>query len=229
MTHPIWIATAATVLCLTASAPAAAQVVPLPDDVVARVGEEPIAKREFRHWLRVSLSGQDGGPAPKALRDEVMRFLLQAEWVRQETAARGIVVKPRQVRRSFERQKRAAFPNERDYRQFLRESGQTEADILERVELDLLQRRLSRAASASAPPVTKEDVDRYFASHRRRYRDVPRRRARRGIRRLLTARREQRAIDRFIRDFRARYRAITVCADGYVVAECGNAQPAAAG
>jgi hypothetical protein len=106
-----------------------------------------------------------------------MRYLVQAAWVRQEAAARGIAVTPRQVRRSFERQKRATFPTERDYRKFLRQSGITESDVLDRVELDLLQRRLMRRANF------------------------------------------------FLADFRARYRAITVCAESYAVAGCGTTAP----
>jgi SurA N-terminal domain len=156
------------------------------------------------------------------LRGDVMTFLVEAVWTRQEAAARGIAVTTRQVRRALERQKRRAFPNERDYRRFLRDTGQTEADILERVELDMLQTRLVRQATSSLPPVTEEEIDRYHESHRRRFRGESRRSARRTIRRLLTAERRQDAVVRFVADFRARYRAITVCADGYVLDVCGN-------
>jgi hypothetical protein len=72
------------------------------------------------------------------------------------------------------------------------------------------------------PDVTKEDIDRYYARHRRQYRGRTFASARREIRVLLTARRRQRAVSRFIADFRSRYRAITVCADGYVISDCSN-------
>jgi hypothetical protein len=42
---------------------------------------------------------------------------------------------------------------------------------------------------------------------------------------VLTARRQQRAVDRFIKDFAPRHRALTLCLEGYVVAECGGALP----
>jgi foldase protein PrsA len=241
---------------------AEAQEEPLPNGVVARVGEESITEREFRKWLRTAALGQDrrnGVPDPprfkrcvaveqrrqakerrrlsrgalrrrcrrryRQLRSEVMQFLVQAVWVRQEATARGIAVTPRQVRRSFERQKRQAFKTERAYRRFLHQSGMSEADILFRVRLDLLQTRLTELVAASAQPVTGDEVDAYYAKHRRRYRGIPRRKARREIRRLLRAEHQQRELDRFIQDYRARYKAITVCADGYVVAECSNAPP----
>jgi hypothetical protein len=261
MSRPTWTATAAAVLCVTAVAPAAAQEPPLPDGVIARVGEEPITEREFRHWLRIGVRGEstsgsapldpprfkrcvaaelrmlrEGAPRPSrralrlrcrtrydALRASTTLFLLHAVWTRQETTARGMAVTPEQVRRTFERQKRQAFRTERAFRRFLRASGMTEADLLERVELNMLQERLTDAAVKGVPEVTQQDVDRYYARHRRRYRGTAPASARREIRVLLTARREQRAISRFVSDFRSRYRAITVCARGYVISECSNA------
>jgi hypothetical protein len=261
MARLTWIATAAAVLCVPAAAPVAASAQPrLPEGAVARVGEEPIAKREFRHWLRIAIRGEGPTSAPldpprfercvaaelrmldereptpgrralrlrcrtryEALRTSTMLFLVHAVWTRQETEARGMAVTPAQVRRAFERQKRHAFPTERAYREFLRSSGMKEADVLQRTEFDLLQRRLTRAAAANVPEVTEEDVDRYYAQHRRRYRGVPPASARGAIRVQLTATRQQRAITRFIVAFRSRYRAVTVCAKGYVIDACSNA------
>ena len=91
------------------------------------------------------------------------------------------------------------------------------------MDRDGLQERLNDAAVAGVPEVTKADVDRYYARHRRRYRGIAPASARREIRVLLSARRRQRAISRFVADFRSRYRAMTVCADGYVISECSNA------
>jgi hypothetical protein len=260
MSRLVWITTAAAVLCMTAVAPAAAQEPPLPDGLVARVGEEPITEREFGHWLRIGLRGESTGGAPldpprfrrcvaaelralpnrgprpsrrelrqrcrtryDALRASTTLFLLHSEWTRQETTARGIAVTPEQVRRAFERQKRQVFRTERAFRSFLRATGMTEADLLERVELDMLQDRLTDAALEGVPEVTKQDVDRYYTRHRRRYRGIAPARARREIRVLLTARRRQGAIARFTAEFRSRYRAITVCADEHVISECSNA------
>ena len=79
-----------------------------------------------------------------------MSFLIQGVWVALEAREHGVTVSRRAVRRSFRRQRREAFPNERAYRRFLRRSRQTERDILYRVRLDLLQERLTRHASSQA-------------------------------------------------------------------------------
>jgi SurA-like protein len=216
------IALATALLAWMAAAPAAAQGPPLPDGAVARVGDEHISKRVFGHWLRIAVRADDQARRA-ALRDSTMLYLLHRAWTGQEAAARGIVVEPARLRRAFERQKREAFPGERAYRNFLRETGMTEADLLERLEFDILQRRLTRAAAANVPAVTKEDVDDYYARHRRRYSELTPTAARRAIRVQLTATRRQRAITRFIESFRARYRAMTTCARGYVIDACSNA------
>jgi SurA N-terminal domain len=216
------IAMAAAVLSGMAVAPAAAQEPPVPDGAVARVGDERIGKGEFRHWMQIAVRGDDQAPR-EALRESTMLFLLHRAWTRQEAAAEGIVVKPAQVRRAFERQRREAFPGERAFRRFLRRSGMAKRDLLERIEFDMLQRRLTRAAVADVPKVTREAVESYYARHRREFRGLPPARARRTIRVQLNSARKQRALARFIVDFRSRYRALTVCADGYVMDACSNA------
>ena len=215
------IALAAAVLATMAATSAAAQEPQVPAGAVALVGDERIGKPEFRHWLRVAVRGDDQARRA-ALRDSTMLFLLHSAWTRQEAAVRGIAVKRSGVRRAFERQRREAFPDERAFRAFLRESGMTEADLLERLEFDILQRRLFRAAAANVPAVTNEEVDRYYARHRRRYAGLTRTAARRAIRVHLNATREQRAVTRFIERFRARYREMTTCAKGYVIDACSN-------
>lgn len=176
---------------------------------------QPIASKSKpeRHWLKKRC---------KRVRihmalSQVMTFLIRAQWVEQEASALGIVVTAAQTRRAFERQRRLTFP---EYRRFLRLSGHRERDVLYRVRVDLLRARLVRNTLGS-PPVSDEDVSRYHARHRARYRELPRNRARRSIRKLLIRQQERRALPRFISDLRLRYRAITTCGESYAVPDCG--------
>jgi hypothetical protein len=251
------LAMAAAVLSGMVAAPGAAQQPSLPDGVVARVGQERISERQFRHWLRIGIRGESSPVDPprferciaaererpselnrpssvrelrsrcrdryQAIRDSAMLFLLHRAWTRQEATARGLAVAREEVRRAFERQKREAFPTERAFREFLRSSGLSKADLFKRIEFDMLQRRLIRAATANVPEVTREEVERYYARHRRRFSGLSPASARRAIRVQLTATRRQRATARFLDDFRSRYRARTTCAKGYVIDACSNA------
>ncbi|HEU0019958.1 MAG TPA: SurA N-terminal domain-containing protein [Thermoleophilaceae bacterium] len=161
----------------------------------------------------------------RMVRRQVMQFLVQSQWVEQEAAAVGVVVSERRVRQVFESQKRTAFPNERGYQRFLRESGASEADILYRIRLDTLQNRLTRHVTSHAEPVTAEDVARYRADHPDRYKNLSDGKANRKVRRQLQSASEQMTLGLFIEGFRKRYRALTWCADGYAIAECGAIAP----
>lgn len=161
----------------------------------------------------------------RALRRQVLVFLVQSRWVEQEAESRGVDVSPRRVDRVFRRQKRRAFPTDRAYRRFLRSSGAPESSIKQRVRLDLLQSALTRIATSKIAPVTKRDIARYRADNRKRFAGMRRAKANRKIRRVLVSRRQQRAVARFIADFREHYVGITWCAPGHQIDECGAFTP----
>jgi foldase protein PrsA len=109
------------------------------------------------------------------LKTEVMQFLIQAEWVEQEAEKQGVKVSDKEVRRSFEQQKKQAFPNDKAYRQFLKTSGMSEQDILFRVRLDQLQQKLTQEVTKDAEKVSDEDVEQYYSKHKKRFAQPERR------------------------------------------------------
>jgi foldase protein PrsA len=109
------------------------------------------------------------------LKTEVMQFLIQAEWVQQEADAQGVKVTDQQIKRSFEDQKKQAFPNDKAYQQFLEQSGMTEADILFRVRLDQLQQKLTQKVTNDAKKVTDQDVQAYYEKNEKRFAQPERR------------------------------------------------------
>src|SRR3712207_6614104 len=64
------------------------------------------------------------------LKEQTMQFLISAEWLQQEAKKRGVDATPQEVKQTFDEQKKQAFPKEKDYQKFLKESGRTEADLL---------------------------------------------------------------------------------------------------
>ncbi|MBD0283462.1 MAG: peptidyl-prolyl cis-trans isomerase, partial [Thermoleophilaceae bacterium] len=109
------------------------------------------------------------------LKTEVMQFLIQAEWVQQEAEKQGVKVSDKDVTRSFEEQKKQAFPNDRAYRQFLKTSGMSEQDILFRVRLDQLQQKLTQKVTKDAEKVSDKDVEQYYNKHKKRFAQPERR------------------------------------------------------
>ncbi len=110
-----------------------------------------------------------------ALKREVMQFLIQAEWVQQEAAEQNIKVTDAQIKKSFEDQKKQAFPNDKQYKEFLASSGMTEEDILFRVKLDQLQQKLTQKVTEDAKKVSDADVEAYYEKNKKRFAQPERR------------------------------------------------------
>jgi foldase protein PrsA len=111
----------------------------------------------------------------EAIKGEVMQFLIQAEWVTQEAEDQGVKVSEAAVRKSFEDQKKQAFPTDEAYREFIKSSGMSEEDILYRVELNQLQEKLTQKVTEDAAKVTDEDVQEYYDKNKERFAQPERR------------------------------------------------------
>jgi foldase protein PrsA len=256
------------------------------------------------------------------IKGEVMQFLIQAQWVQQEAEAQDVKVSDAEVKRSFEDEKKSAFPGDKSgkqFRAFLKNSGMTEADILFRVKLQTLQEKLTKKVTEGESKVTNADIDQYYEKNKKRFAQPERRdlnvvltkteakakdakqqlddgdsfktvakkfsiddasksqggklpdvakgqqeqaldkavfdakrgkvegpvktqfgwyvfevtkvtdasqqsleQSRETIRNLLRSQRQQKALDKFVKDFREEYKDKTNCADDYKVAECKN-------
>jgi foldase protein PrsA len=109
------------------------------------------------------------------LKREVMLFLIQAEWVQQEADEQGVEVSDAAVKKSFEDQRKQAFPTEKAYNEFIKSSGMTEEDILFRVRLNELQQKLTQKITEDASKVTDEDIQEYYEKNKRRFAQPERR------------------------------------------------------
>jgi foldase protein PrsA len=109
------------------------------------------------------------------IKKQVMQFLIQAQWVEQEAEQQDIKLTTAQVRKSFEDQKKSAFPNDKAYKQFLKSSGMTEQDVLFRVRLDQLQQKLTQKVTEKETKVTGEDVSEYYDKNKKRFAQPERR------------------------------------------------------
>lgn len=114
----------------------------------------------------------------RQVRDDVMRFLIQAEWLRAEARRSGIRVSPAEVRRTFEEQLRAAFPGKQGparYRAFLRRTGMTERDVLERIELSLIQQRIQQRVQDRTSAIDENDIVSYYERNKSQFSQPERR------------------------------------------------------
>ena len=103
------------------------------------------------------------------IRDATMQFLIQAEWVQQEAEERDVSVSDEEVKKSFEDQKKQAFPKEADYQKFLKDSGSTEEDILFRVKLSQLQTKLTKKITEGKTTPTDEEIAAEYEKNKESY------------------------------------------------------------
>ena len=110
-----------------------------------------------------------------SLKQQVMQFLISAEWIEQEADARGIEVSDAEVQKQFEDQKKQSFPSEKQYQQFLKTSGQTEEDLLFRVKLDVLSTKVRDEIVQGTDDVTDDDIQKYYDDNKERFAQPERR------------------------------------------------------
>jgi foldase protein PrsA len=97
-----------------------------------------------------------------AERDQVLQLLISFKWIQGEADKMGVSVSDKEVQKSFQQQKKQAYPKESDYQKFLRQSGQTQADILQRVRLDLLSNKIRDKVIKGKDKVTPAQIKAYY-------------------------------------------------------------------
>ena len=98
-----------------------------------------------------------------------MQFLISSQWLLQETAKRKIVASEKEVRTTFEQQKKQSFPKDADYQKFLTTSGQTEDDLLFRIKQTVLINKLQQSIIKGQGDVTDADIKEYYDKNKQRF------------------------------------------------------------
>lgn len=181
----------------TLSSPPAGQLSPQ-ETVVACVGSRQLTEATFLHWKAIAVADAPEGssephtPNAHEIVTQVMGFLLSADWIMGEASALNVHVTASEVRREFNHLRKLQFPKQREFRAFMKKTGQTVADLLFRVELNFLSERIQR---------------RVLAGHH-------------------SSRSRERALSRFVSNFRRKWSSQTYCTPLYAVSDCGHVQSA---
>src|SRR5215211_6705555 len=109
------------------------------------------------------------------LRDQVMQFLISAQWIQGEAEDQGIKISQADVNKRFAQTKKQSFPKESDYQKFLKQSGMTQADILFRVKLDALSSKIRDKVTKGQSKVTDAQITSYYNKNKKRFAQPERR------------------------------------------------------
>src|SRR3954447_20437704 len=110
-----------------------------------------------------------------SLRDQVLQLLISFQWIEGEAKAQGIKVSDKEVRAAFDKQKKQAFPKAADFQKFLKDSGQTEGDILKRVRLDALSNKIRDKVTKGKDKVTDAQIAAFYNKNKQRFAQPERR------------------------------------------------------
>jgi foldase protein PrsA len=151
-------------------------VVPDPPDYtkcVATLQKVPVAKGQAKPTaaaLKSQCQQQYEG-----LKQQVMQFLVQSQWLLQEADARKLVAKPATVQKQLDDQIKQSFPKRADFNKFLASSGMTMNDLLFRVKIDVLTQQVRQKIVAGKNNVSDAQVAAYYAKNQARFAQPERR------------------------------------------------------
>lgn len=105
-----------------------------------------------------------------ALKQQVLGFLISANWVIGEASDQNVKVSDEEVKKQFNKIKTQQFPKEADFQKFLATSGQSVSDLLLRVKLDMLSQKIQQKVTKDAGKKPSEkEISSYYEQHKSQF------------------------------------------------------------
>ena len=134
-----------------------------------------ISKTNFNRFLlqTAKQSGSQSVPQPsdpqyKQLKDQAMQTVLQIAWIVGEGQRRGISFTDTEVQQSLQ-QIKSQFKTQAEYVKARDQAGLTDADVLERAKLQLIQNKIQDDVQSSAQTVSESDARDYYDANKSQF------------------------------------------------------------
>jgi hypothetical protein len=141
-------------------------------NVPGLVEDGVISKANFNRFLiqtakqsGVQTVPQPSDPQYKQIKDQAMQTALQIAWIVGEANKRGLTFTDTEVNQSLQ-QIKSQFKTQAEYVKARDQAGLTEADVVERAKLQLIQNRIQQDIQNSAGDVSTSDAQKYYDSHK---------------------------------------------------------------
>jgi foldase protein PrsA len=138
-----------------------------------RVGRATITSTMVDHWMSVTAGGRTLSIASQQhqrLRQQVLEFLISSGWLLGEAAVRGVKVSGLEVAQRLGQKQRAAYPGgTAEINEFAKETGQTNADMMYEVEVELTAARLRQKLTSKARTITEAQVASYYRRNKQSF------------------------------------------------------------
>lgn len=121
----------------------------------SRQVSQPLTQAEAKKQCRLDAA---------SVRNTALQFLINNIWIEKEAEARGISVSDKQVKESFEERIKNYYPNQRDFQEFKKSTGQSDADLEYRTKIELLQNKLRELAIKDVQNYkpTNREISQYY-------------------------------------------------------------------
>jgi parvulin-like peptidyl-prolyl isomerase len=144
-------------------------------DVPGLAQDGHISKASFNHFLlqTAKQSGAQSVPQPsdpqyKQLKDQAMQTALQIAWIVGEANKRGLTFTDTQVQQSYQ-QIKSQFKTQAEYVKARDQAGLTEADVLERARLQLIQNKIQDDITGNVGAPSESDARDYYEANKSQY------------------------------------------------------------
>ncbi len=145
----------------------------VPSDAAVVIEDAPeglgtITIKDFEHALEQA-AAQEKVPVPKPgdakyaeMKEKALGERIESVWIQGVAAEKGISVTKAEIAKELKKLKGQAFKTEKQYEEFLKESHFTEADVNERVELQILSEKVQTQVTEEAPVPSKGEIENYY-------------------------------------------------------------------
>ena len=153
----------------------------VPDGDIALVEEVPDGKgnisqedydRSFRQtWKRGGLqqAPEPGDAQFDQIKEAAINDLLDQAWLTGEAAELGVTATDREIQNEFETIRQDQFPNEAAFQTFLEDSGFTEEEVLDRVRLQVLSRKIEEQITSDVNEVPEDEIEQFYESSKENF------------------------------------------------------------
>ncbi len=134
-----------------------------------------ISKANFNRFLlqTAKQGGQQSVPSPsspqyKQIKDQAMQTALQIAWIVGEASKRGLSFTDTEVQQSLQ-QIKSQFKTQAEYVKARDQAGLTDADVLERAKLQLIQNKIQDSVQNSVGDVSDSDAKTYYEANKSQF------------------------------------------------------------
>ena len=117
---------------------------------------------------------QQSDPQYKQLKDQAMQSALQIGWIVGEAHKQGLEFTDTQIQQSLQ-QIKSQFKSQQEYEQARDQAGLTEADVVERARLQLIQNKIQDNISNSVGTVSDSDARAFYDANKSQFTQPPKR------------------------------------------------------